>query len=491
MNELAFNTDAGAPNPALVWLDQVSVAGLSGPELRGLAATLGRIKNKADSVLCEVAAAVTQSGAGPAAAEVLQDSVRMSGREARRVARVAEQLASMPNTAERLASGDITMDHATALANAAEQCGADAVDGDAGLLERAGVAGADAFAKEARGFAARQSPDRGEARLERQRRARTASMFVDRDTGMGRVCADFDPISFNLVEQAIDNRTDTLWRADGGRDGKPDLIRTSGQRRADAIFELITGRNADTRQPAAGLLTDGQPADSGTRAGSNGRAKAANSRADGGGPAGGQSADSGTRAGSNGWVKAANRGADGGGPAGGQSAGSGNRAGLNGWVKAANRGAAGGGPAGGQFAGSGDRAGLSGRVRVSNQLVVVADIGVIDGTDPGGRCEIIGTGPVPPSVIGQLSPDTAVAGMIFGGDGRPLWLGRGRRLASAAQHLAVAVRDRGCVDCGAPMHRCEIHHIREWENGGPTDIDNLAALCGPHHRQHHRTRDGP
>ena len=461
MNELAFNTDAGEPNPALAWLDQVSVAGLSGPELRGLAATLGRIKNKADSVLCEVAAAVTQSGAGAAAAEVLQDSVRMSGREARRVARVAEQLVSMPNTAERLASGDITMDHATALANAAEQCGADAVDGDAGLLERAGVVSSDAFAKEARGFAALKSPDRGEARLERQRRARTASMFVDRDTGMGRVCADFDPIGFNLVEQAIDNRTDTLWRADGGRDGNPDLIRTSGQRRADAIFELITGRNADTRQPAAGLLADGHLADSGNRAGLSGRAKAANRHHAGGGPAGGQSADAG------------------------------NRAGLSGRVKVANGRAAGGGPAGGQSDGSGNRAGLSGRVRVSNQLVVVADIGVIDGTSPGGRCEIIGTGPVPSSVIGQLSPDTALAGMIFGGDGRPLWLGRSRRLASVAQHLAIAVRDRGCVDCGAPMHRCEIHHVREWENGGPTDIDNLAALCGPHHRQHHRARDGP
>ena len=407
MNELAFNSDAGEANPALAWLDQVSAAGLSGPELRALTAVLGRIKNKADSVLCEVAAAVSQNGAGEAAAaEVLQDSVRMSGREARRVARVAEQLSSMPNTAERLASGDITMDHATALANAAEQCGAGTVDGDATLLERAGVAGADAFAREARGFAARQSPDRGEARLERQRRARTASMFVDRDTGMGRVWADFDPVSFNLVEQAVDNRTDALWRADGGRDGQPDQIRTSAQRRADAVFELITGRGADTRQPATGDPASGRPA----------------------------------------------------------------------------------GP---QPADSGNRAGPSGQIKVTNQLVVVADIGVIDRTHPGGRCEIIGTGPVPPSVIGQLSPDTAMAGMIFGGNGQPLWLGRSRRLASAAQHLATAVRDRGCIVCGAPMHRCEIHHIREWENGGPTNIDNLTALCGPHHRQHHRARDGP
>ena len=432
MNELAFSSDAGETNPALAWLDQVSAAGLSEPELRALAAVLGRIKNKADSALCKVAAAITHSGAGEAAAaEVLQDSVRMSGREARRVARVAEQLAAMPNTAQRLASGDITMDHATALANAAEQCGTDTVDDDAGLLDRAGEASSDAFAREARGFAARQSPDRGEARLTRQRQARTASMFVDRDTGMGRVCADFDPVSFNLVEQAVDNRTDALWRADGGRDGQPDQIRTSAQRRADAIFELITGRNADTRQPAGVLIATGQPA-------------------------------------------------------GGQPADSGGRAGLNGRAQVPNRRAA-----GGPSAGSGTRAGSNGRVRVSNQLVVVADIGVIDGTDPGGRCEIIGTGPVPSSVIGQLSPDTAVAGMIFGGNGQPLWLGRSRRLASAAQHLATAVRDRGCVVCGAPMHRCEIHHVREWENGGPTDIDNLAALCGPHHRQHHRARDGP
>ena len=406
MNELAFNSCAGEPNPALAWLDRVSVAGLSGPELRVLAATLGRIKNKADSVLCEVAAAVSGSGAGAAAAEVLQDSVRMSGREARRVARVAEQLAAMPNTARRLASGDITMDHATALANAAEQCGAGTVDGDAALLDRAGLASSDAFAREARGFAARKSPDRGAARLEGQRRARTASTFVDRDTGMGRLCADFDSVSFNLVEQAIDNRTDALWRADGGRDGRPDQIRTGGQRRADAVFELITGRDAGTRQPGGEHLVGGHSA-------------------------------------------------------------------------------------GGKPAGPGNRAGSNGRVRVSNQLVVVADIGVIDGTDPGGRCEIIGTGPVPPSVIGQLSPDTAVTGMIFGGRGQPLWLGRSRRLASVAQHLAVAVRDRGCIACGAPMHRCEIHHVREWENGGPTDIDNLAALCGPHHRRHHRTRDGP
>ena len=33
------------------------------------------------------------------------------------------------------------------------------------------------------------------------------------------------------------------------------------------------------------------------------------------------------------------------------------------------------------------------------------------------------------------------------------------------------------------MHRCELHHIREWRrDGGPTDIDNLVAVCRQHHK---------
>ena len=373
-------------------LDAVSPTGCSAPELRGLASVLGRARAKIDSLMCEIAAEVERAGAGADATSVLQASGKLSGRDARRAAKVGGRLAEMPNTARRLAAGDITIDHASALVTAAEQCGAAAVDGDLDLLERAGKAPSEAFARQARRFAAAKSPDRGDALLERQRKARTASAFVDPDTGMGKIFGAFDPISFNLIEQAVDNHTDALWRADGGRDGQPEQVRTSQQRRADALFELITSRNALTRQTLE--------------------------------PVGGRNGD-----------------------------------------------------------GSVGAKGI--RAKASAQLVVVADIGVIDGTDPDGRCEIIGTGPVPLSVLAELSPDTRLTGMIFAGKGRPLWMGRSLRLANAHQHLAIAVRDRGCVACGTPMHRCEIHHIREWENGGPTDIDNLTALCGPHHRAHH------
>ena len=117
------------------------------------------------------------------------------------------------------------------------------------------------------------------------------------------------------------------------------------------------------------------------------------------------------------------------------------------------------------------------------QLVAVADLGLIYGSRSDGSCEILGTGPVPPSVLDNLSPDASVCGIIFGGKGRVLWLGRNQRLGNGAQRLAAAVRDRGCVRCDAPVHRTELHHLRDWYDGGPTDIDNLVSLCGPRHRQ--------
>ena len=33
------------------------------------------------------------------------------------------------------------------------------------------------------------------------------------------------------------------------------------------------------------------------------------------------------------------------------------------------------------------------------------------------------------------------------------------------------------------MHRCELHHIDEWNrDNGRTDVDNLVAVCRKHHR---------
>ena len=123
------------------------------------------------------------------------------------------------------------------------------------------------------------------------------------------------------------------------------------------------------------------------------------------------------------------------------------------------------------------------KAKASTQLILTAPIGVVDGTNPNGQVEIIGTGPVPRQILQTLTPDTELAAIIFDRAGRPLWLGRNQRLGNAAQRLAVAVRDGGCFECGAPMHRCELHHIQQWHrDNGPTNIDNLVAVCRQHHK---------
>jgi hypothetical protein len=67
----------------------------------------------------------------------------------------------------------------------------------------------------------------------------------------------------------------------------------------------------------------------------------------------------------------------------------------------------------------------------------------------------------------------------------PLYLGRSRRVASAAQRIVLHAKDRGCTapGCQTPGYFCEVHHAeRDWVVGGQTNIDELTFACGGHHR---------
>lgn len=68
--------------------------------------------------------------------------------------------------------------------------------------------------------------------------------------------------------------------------------------------------------------------------------------------------------------------------------------------------------------------------------------------------------------------------------GRPIYLGRTKRIASADQRVVLHERDRGCTapGCDMPGYLTEIHHTTDWAKGGPTDIDQLTMACKPHHR---------
>ncbi len=368
---------------AEVLVRQVEPGGRSLGELRAAAGAAKSLQGSLDAAMCDITAEIAALTTPGRAAGVISEQTGKSKRDASRLAKVAQGLAAMPNTKKRLAEGGFTIDHAAALVNTAQTAGASAVDNDEALLGLAESKPADVFAGDAKRAELKASRDRGEAELKRQRNARRASLGKDRDSGMGILHAELDPVSHGLLAQAVQTHADRLWRTDS-RNGNT-AARTGPQRMADALLETITGLDALSHKPL--------PATSGGKG--------------------------------------------------------------------------------------------SGRP----QLIITADIGLFDGRNPDGVCEILGTGPVPPAVLERLSPDTAVAGMIFGGDGRALWLGTATRTPNAAQRLAIAVRDKGCVRCGAPLHMADIHHIVEWEHGGPTDIDNLQALCGPCHRQHHHDQD--
>ncbi|PYE20177.1 HNH endonuclease [Williamsia limnetica] len=75
---------------------------------------------------------------------------------------------------------------------------------------------------------------------------------------------------------------------------------------------------------------------------------------------------------------------------------------------------------------------------------------------------------------------------------RPLFLGREARLASADQRIALIAAERGCScpGCDQPATRTAVHHMREWKNGGYTDITVLTLVCDPDHAKIHDGEHG-
>ena len=123
--------------------------------------------------------------------------------------------------------------------------------------------------------------------------------------------------------------------------------------------------------------------------------------------------------------------------------------------------------------------------RPKAEIIVVADIGAFTGDDPAGRCEIPGTGPVPPAVLERIACDAHLTGLLFH-KGKPLHHGATVRTATKDQWRALIARDRGCIGCGAEPARCQAHHIVPYARFRRTDIENLVLVCW---RCHHNIHD--
>ena len=221
-------------------LQSLSTEGATRRELVNQVQAVMRLRAHADERLFALVAAIDDLGdGGTDGASVLRSAGHVSAGRARRAARTASQLRTMPNTRAELAAGLITDEHAHAAADAAERV-EDPELADAALSGSARALPADLFRKQSRSWAGRHEPDDlSSSREQRQRDARSARWWTDGD-GMFHLHLVGDPVSGTEITGVMRARVDELWRADGGRDGTPDAVRTIEQRRYDAVHGLLT-----------------------------------------------------------------------------------------------------------------------------------------------------------------------------------------------------------------------------------------------------------
>jgi hypothetical protein len=93
------------------------------------------------------------------------------------------------------------------------------------------------------------------------------------------------------------------------------------------------------------------------------------------------------------------------------------------------------------------------------------------------------------ATIRRLACDAEIVPAVLGAHGEPLDVGRARRLVTPAIWAALVIRDGHCAfpGCDRPPLMCHAHHITHWTSGGGTNLQNLALLCGHHHRVIHHS----
>ena len=162
-----------------------------------------------------------------------ENDLREKGLRPRRRARseveTAVELEKLPKTSEGLRDGEIPYENARILAKASQEGEIDETD----LLGKARTQSPDKFAATVRKHQQQRSDDDGMSRLEHQRSQRFAKIKTDHTDGMTVLYGRFDPITGALVETALSQKMDELWREED-----PRARCTPGQRMADALAQL-------------------------------------------------------------------------------------------------------------------------------------------------------------------------------------------------------------------------------------------------------------
>jgi hypothetical protein len=373
---------------------------------------------------------------GDGGAGVLAQAAGLSKRDAISQVKTVERLQEMPAVRDALESGEISVANAKTLATTCEKTSAGQVDGDAELLAKAATLSPDHFRHEAGRWAARRQDDDGEG-LYRRQRARRRLSFWDGDDGMVHLRGELDPVTGAKVRKRFVLESERLRRADlhslGGEK------RSHNQRMADALDTLtshgsIYSKNTGIPGDDASEMGETRHGSSGTRDGGvAGTGRRTSDTGDSGVGGSGRSTSTSTST---------------------------------------------------SISGSSDGGGKYGcGGRPSADITIVQHLSA-DGTDA--FAEVAGGGTIPQSVLEEHFCNAAIRGVVFSGEGVPLWHGHTKRLVTKAQMNALRARYGACGGCGADMWICDGHHIRPVSEGGPTNIDNMMLLCWICHQKVHR-----
>ena len=133
---------------------------------------------------------------------------------------------------------------------------------------------------------------------------------------------------------------------------------------------------------------------------------------------------------------------------------------------------------------SGSKLGSTGGMRP--HLVITASVETLAGVKGAEPAELEGVGPIANQTLQRHACDASVS-WLLGNVEKEQEASHERRQIPPSVRRALVARDKDCVfnGCHRPASWCDGHHVRWWTRGGKTELENLALLCGRHHRMVH------
>lgn len=360
----------------------------------------------------------------------LLDDGKTSGKQRRQKADRAKAVGHNPDLGNKLGANDLSEEQLDAIAEAANKTDGEAAHDNELIGDVSKATPEQAKSIVADYLAARSTADSVQNEHNRQRALRRASTFTSKKHGLATICIEGDSVAINSMWDSITRRHDLLYRRDGGRDlPLTKHPRTNDQRKFDAAHELL----CDTTVDPSGQTRPTEPDSSHDTCEPRPAPDAA--------------------------------------PGGGGGSGKPNS-------RVSGRHTPPKGPA--------PKPSASARPSIVISLTIDHFLGL----DPTAVATQHGLGLIPQSVLADYAEHADIMAALYDRNGKPLWLGRLERYATTTQYIALVLRDRHCVLCGAPHTRCQAHHIMPWTapGQGPTDLDNLVLLCHHCHRHVHADR---